>query len=152
MLLCLLYGTDVDVPMHMLLYSYFFFNSGMENRILSQICGRLYFPIFLFRVGLLTLMYIDFWWSWPGYFLLLLWSWNCSMLLHGHCCFGAGILVKELSNVPCIFLQKFFQIPLYTLHHSQSLHMYNCISHCSYLWCYPYLWVKPICSSKFDLP
>ena len=59
MLLCLLYGTDVSVPMHMLLYSYFFFNSGMENRILSQICGRLYFPIFLFRVGLLTLMYID---------------------------------------------------------------------------------------------
>ena len=59
MLLCLLYGTDVDVPMHMLLYSYFFFNSEMENRILSQICGRLYFPIFLFRVGLLTLMYID---------------------------------------------------------------------------------------------
>ena len=59
MLLCLLYGTDVNVPMHMLLYSYFFFNSGMENRILSQICGRLYFPIFLFGVGLLTLMYID---------------------------------------------------------------------------------------------
>ena len=59
MLLCLLYGTDVDVPIHKLLYSYFFFNSGMENRILSQMCGRLYFPIFLFRVGLFTLMYID---------------------------------------------------------------------------------------------
>ena len=72
------------------------------------------------------------------------------MLLHGQCCFDAGIWVKELSNVPCIFLQKFFQIHLYTLHHSQSLHMYNCILHCSYLWCYPCPWVKLICSSKFD--
>ena len=30
----------------------------MENRTLSQICGRLYFPIFLFRVGLSTLIYM----------------------------------------------------------------------------------------------
>ena len=33
-------------------------SSGMVNRTLSQICGRLYFPIFLFRVGLFTLIYI----------------------------------------------------------------------------------------------
>ena len=59
MLLCMIYGTDVIVPIHMLFHGYFFFNSGMENRILSQICGRLYFPIFLLRVGLFTLMYID---------------------------------------------------------------------------------------------
>ena len=36
---------------------YFVFSSEMENRTLSQMCGRLYLPIFLLRVGLLTLMY-----------------------------------------------------------------------------------------------
>ena len=37
--------------------SYFLsFSSGIENSILSHICGRLYFPMFLFRVGLFTLM------------------------------------------------------------------------------------------------
>ena len=59
MLLCMICGTDGIVLVHLLFHGYFFFNSGMENRILSQICGRLYFPIFLFRVGLFTLMYID---------------------------------------------------------------------------------------------
>ena len=59
MLLSIICCTDVIVPIHMLFHGYFFFNSGMENRILSQICGRLYFPIFLFRVGLFTLMYIE---------------------------------------------------------------------------------------------
>ena len=38
---------------------YFIFSSGMLNNILSQMCGRLYFPIFLLSVGLFTLMYID---------------------------------------------------------------------------------------------
>ena len=37
---------------------YFVFSSDMENRTLSHICGRLYLPIFLLRVGLLTLIYI----------------------------------------------------------------------------------------------
>ena len=36
----------------------FIFNSGMECNILSQRCGRLYFPMFLFNVGLFTLMYM----------------------------------------------------------------------------------------------
>ena len=35
---------------------FFSFSSGIVNSILSHICGRLYFPMFLFRVGLLTLM------------------------------------------------------------------------------------------------
>ena len=35
-----------------------FLVSEMEKRTLSQICGRLYLPTFLFRVGLLTLIYI----------------------------------------------------------------------------------------------
>ena len=36
----------------------FIFNSEMEYNTLSQRCGRLYFSIFLFRVGLFTLMYM----------------------------------------------------------------------------------------------
>ena len=34
------------------------FNSGMECNIPPQKCGRLYFPMFLFNVGLFTLMYM----------------------------------------------------------------------------------------------
>ena len=33
-----------------LLIRFFIFSSGIVNKILSQICGRLYFPIFLLRV------------------------------------------------------------------------------------------------------
>ena len=36
---------------------YFNFSSEMFNRTSSQICGRWYLPIFLFRDGLLTLIY-----------------------------------------------------------------------------------------------
>ena len=39
-------------------YYLFIFSSVMECRTLSQRCCRLYFPIFLFRVGLFTLMYM----------------------------------------------------------------------------------------------
>ena len=41
-----------------MLRSFIFFSSEMENRSLPQMCGRLYLPIFLLRVGLLTLIYI----------------------------------------------------------------------------------------------
>ena len=37
---------------------YFIFSFDMENRTLSQMSGRFYLPMFLFRVGLLTPMYI----------------------------------------------------------------------------------------------
>ena len=37
---------------------YLVFSSGMANRTLFQMCGRLYLPMFLLRVGLLTLMYM----------------------------------------------------------------------------------------------
>ena len=61
MLLCIVCGQDVIEPIfnNFLLNYYFIFSSGMLNNILSQMCGRLYFPIFLFSVGLFTLMYID---------------------------------------------------------------------------------------------
>ena len=38
------------------MHYFFIFSSGIVNSILSHICGRLYFPMFLFRVGLLTLI------------------------------------------------------------------------------------------------
>ena len=49
---------------------YFVFSSEMENRTLSQMCGRLYLPMFLLRVGLLTLMYIASFYG-PGHILNL---------------------------------------------------------------------------------
>ena len=55
MLICLICGQDVVRP----ILFYFIFSSGMLNSKLSQICGRLYFPIFLLSVGLFTLIYID---------------------------------------------------------------------------------------------
>ena len=55
------YGQDVVEPiLNCFLFTYYFiFSSGMLNNILSQMCGRLYFPIFLLSVGLFTLIYID---------------------------------------------------------------------------------------------
>ena len=52
----------VNLLKHMLwCYGHFFvFSSEMENRTLSQMCGRLYLPIFLLRIGLSTLMYNAF--------------------------------------------------------------------------------------------
>ena len=52
---------------------YFKFSSGMLSRTSSQICGRWYLPILLFRDGLLTLIYkaslmvlMRFWSSLPN--------------------------------------------------------------------------------------
>ena len=46
--------TDVMLQGHYL----FIFSSGMDCNNLSHRCGRLYFPMFLFNVGLLSLMYM----------------------------------------------------------------------------------------------
>ena len=48
------YCTDVTVQNHY----WFIFSSGMDCNNPSHRCGRLYFPIFLFNVGLFTLMYM----------------------------------------------------------------------------------------------
>ena len=68
MLLCRGNLSDADVIVYIVVINlywhrcygaevlYLVFSSGMENRTLSQICGRLYLPMFLLRVGLLTLM------------------------------------------------------------------------------------------------
>ena len=59
MLLCLLMAKMLLGQCGLLsVTAYFIFSSGMLNSILSQMCGRLYFPIFLLSVGLFTLMYI----------------------------------------------------------------------------------------------
>ena len=50
-------------------YYLFIFNSWMDCNIPSQRCGRFYFPMFLFNVGLLTLMYMA-----PFTALAILWS------------------------------------------------------------------------------
>ena len=46
--------TDVTVQNHY----WFIFSSGIDCNNPSHRCGRLYFPIFLFNVGLFTLMYM----------------------------------------------------------------------------------------------
>ena len=38
---------------------FLFLSSGVVNRTLSHICGRLYLPMFLLVLGLLILMYMD---------------------------------------------------------------------------------------------
>ena len=47
---------DAEVIYHIF---YLFWSSGMEYRTLSQMYCRLYLPIFLFRIGLFTLIYRD---------------------------------------------------------------------------------------------
>ena len=39
-------------------YYLFIFSTGMDCKIPSHRCGRLYFPMFLFTMGLFTLMYM----------------------------------------------------------------------------------------------
>ena len=76
MLLCIIYGQDVIEPFFFVLLShYFIFSSGMLNNMLSQMCGRLYFPIFLLSVGLFTLMYID-----SLTVLVLIYSYTCGSI------------------------------------------------------------------------
>ena len=52
---CLLYFIFIS-----LVFVYFILCSGQLKRTSSHMWGRWYLPIFLFRDGLLTLMYIDF--------------------------------------------------------------------------------------------
>ena len=59
MLLCFIFGKHNCCWCYVICY-FFIFSSGIVNSILSHICGRLYFPMFLFRVGLLTLMNMAF--------------------------------------------------------------------------------------------
>ena len=52
---------DVLNPLDTVVSQFFSLSSGIVNKILSHMCGRLYFPMFLFRVGLLTLINMASW-------------------------------------------------------------------------------------------
>ena len=52
---------DVLNPLDTVVSHFFSLSSGIVNKILSHMCGRLYFPMFLFRVGLVTLMNMASW-------------------------------------------------------------------------------------------
>ena len=113
---------------------YFVFSSEMENRTLSQMCGRLYLPIFLLRIGLLTLMYIFSFMTLvkivplPSYYLEVF-----------HCCFVASsllmfkYLMMVLLNVLCTHSSKVLvDFPMYSssdsvLPHLQQYIMWLCL-------------------------
>ena len=57
-------------PLDTVISHFFSLSSGIVNKILSHMCGRLYFPMFLFRVGLLTLMNMASWMVLPYCYLL----------------------------------------------------------------------------------
>ena len=97
--------SDVMNPLDTFVSHFFNFSSGIVNNILSHMCGRLYFPMFLFRVGLLTLMNMASWMVlailfsslprilklsidviWP----LMLWWWNI----------GEGVFMCSLNLSP----------------------------------------------------
>ena len=125
-------GNDVVMPLGFIdvlnlldtVVSHFFsLSSGIVNKILSHMCGRLYFPMFLFRLGLLTLMNMASWMVlaillsslprilklsidviWP----LMFWWWYI----------GEGVFKCSLNLSPKVLLN--------ILHHSQSPHNNNC--------------------------
>ena len=98
----------------------------MLNRTSSHICGRWYLPMFLFRDGLLTLMYrasfialLRFWSSLPTmlkFSTLMLWpvvlKWSNM---------GEGAFWCSLNLSP-----KFLRTLLYIPHHTPPCHIYNC--------------------------
>ena len=97
----------------------------MLNRTLSHICGRWYLPMFLFRDGLLTLIYraslmvLMRFWSSPPTILKLsmvtvwpeMWKWSC---------IGEGGLRCSL-NLSAKFLAD---SPMYSSSHSTLSHLY----------------------------
>ena len=122
---CLLVGMDWACPLRHVLcacpVSLLILRSGVLNRTLSHIWWRLYLPIFLLCVGLLTLMYIDSstvlarpWSSLPIMLIfsgVLLWSvWVlCAWM-------GEGFFRCSLDLVPRV-LDAF---PMYSLLHMSS--------------------------------
>ena len=116
-----LQSTDVMVQRSLLLVvqrcccadcTYLVFSSVMANRTLFQMCGRLYLPMFLLRVGLLTLMYmvslmaLDI--VWPALAMILkfsnvvLWPVNLSCSKIGDVAFKCSLYLssKVLADSP----------------------------------------------------
>ena len=104
---------------------YFKFSSEMLSRTSSQICGRWYLPIFLFRDGLLTLMYkaslivlMRFWSSLPSMEKLSIVTASPEVLMWS--CIGEGPLRCSL-NLSSKFLAD---SPIYSSSHSTLSHLY----------------------------
>ena len=110
---------DVLNPLDTVVSHFFSFSSGIVNNILTHMCGRLYFPMFLFRVGLLTLINMASWMVlatlfsslprilklsidvlWP----LMFWWWNI-----GESVFKCSLNLspKVLPRLPYIFFIAF---------------------------------------------
>ena len=127
------------------------FSSGMEYRTLSQICGRLYFPMFLFRVGLFTLTYM------VSLMALAILFHSLPMILKfsTHVVWPVLLWLSEIGDgaFRCsLHLSPNILDPLCIPHHSQSYHICTNRWHCFSLSLYPYLWERLVCSSVFVLP
>ena len=117
---------DVMASRQMLLPGqYFNFSSEMLYRTSSEICGRWYLPIFLFRDGSLTLIYraslmvlMRFWSSLPTiskFSILMLWPvvlWWSNM--------GDGAFWCSLNLSPKVLEDS----PIYSSSHSTLSHLY----------------------------
>ena len=103
---------------------YFVFSSEMENRTLSQMCGRLYLPIFLFRIGLWTLIYIASFMA-----LALIVPLHAYYFDTVHCCCVASsvLMFKDWWRCFKMFFILFWLTPLYTHHHIQSCHTWTSV-------------------------
>ena len=80
-------------------------SSGMENRTCSQMCGRLYSPIFLFRVRQIFLFrvrlldsYIYSLFNSSSHAPACLYFGSCLLLLCGQYCSGVQILLINIFN------------------------------------------------------
>ena len=120
-MLCYRLGTKGNISI------YFKFSSEMLSRTSSQMCGRWYFPIFLLRDGLFTLMYRAsfmvlkrFWFSLPSMEKLsIVTSWP-EMLRWSYMGDGALRCSLYLSS------KSLADSPVY-LHHNPPCHTYICI-------------------------
>ena len=102
----------------------YYFSSEVLSRTSSQMCGRWYLPMFLFRDGSLTLMYIAslmvlirFWSSFSTilkFSMLILWPVGC---------YSGHIWGMEPFDVPWTFLQMFWKTLLHILHHILPYHI-----------------------------
>ena len=110
----------------------------MLNRTSSQMCGRWYLPMFLFRDGLFALMYKAsfmvlkrLWSSLPKMVKLSIVTLWPEMLTWS--CMGMG-----LWDVPCTLLRNSLLTPQYTHPHNPPCHI------CTYIWPH-FSWEVDLC-------
>ena len=125
-------------------YSLLILSYMMECRTVSQICGRLYLPIFLFQIGLFTLMYI-------AYFMVL--SYN---FLAVHCCMASSALMFKYRWM-CFWIILFLtpkvlnNSPTYSSSHSSLSHLNQYMTLHSSVIMSLSLWDKEIFQGLFSI-